>query len=112
MSDLNSFTFSGRLAAPAEFKHTSGGTPVWSARVGVGYGFGERKGTNWLRIEIFGKRAEQLNALKLDKGTKVGCTGELRIREYDKDGGGKGYAHEVVANDLALLGSKPAAQAA
>ena len=37
MSDLNNYSFTGRLGSPAEVKHTSGGTVVWSARVAVGY---------------------------------------------------------------------------
>lgn len=108
MSDLNNYSFTGRLGADAELKFLQAGTPVWNARVGVGYGYGDRKGTNWISVQVFGKRAEGLGKLELVKGAQVGISGELRIREYTKNDGTKGYAHEVVTNDVTLLGSKPA----
>ena len=107
MSDLNNYSFTGRLGADAETKVTQSGTTIWSARVGVGYGYGDNKGTNWLTVQAFGKRAEGLAKLELAKGAAIGGSGELRIREYDKKDGSKGYAHEVSVNDIALLGSKP-----
>lgn len=110
MSDLNSYTFSGRLGNDAELKFTQAGKPIWSASVGVGYGFGENKGTNWIRVSVFGNRAESLGKLELRKGAAIGVTGELRVRTYDLREGGKGTSVEVVAQDVALLGSKPEGQ--
>lgn len=107
MSDLNNYSFTGRLGNDAECKFTQGGTAVWNASVGVGYGFGDNKGTNWIRVSVFGKRAESLGGLNLGKGVPVGITGELRVRVYDKNDGTKGTSVEVVATDVALLGSKP-----
>ena len=107
MSDLNSYTFSGRLGNNAELKYTSSGTAIWSASVGVGYGYGDNKGTNWIRVQVFGKRAESLAKLELAKGAAVGITGELRVRTYDTKDGTKGTSVEVVAQDVALLGGKP-----
>lgn len=107
MSDLNSYSFTGRLGADAELKYTPSGTAVWNARVGVGYGYGDNKGTNWITVQAFGKRAEGLGKLGLVKGAAVGGSGELRIRQYDTRDGGKGYAHEVTVQDVALLGPKP-----
>lgn len=106
MSDLNSYSFTGRLGSPAEVKYTQNGTAIWTASVGVGYGYGDNKGTNWIRVQVFGKRAESLGKLGLDKGTAVGITGELRVRSYDTRDGGKGTSVEVVAQDVALLGGR------
>jgi single-strand DNA-binding protein len=106
MSDLNSYSFTGRLGNPPEMKYTNNGTAVWNASVGVGYGYGDNKGTNWLRVQVFGKRAESLGKLELDKGAAVGVTGELRVRTYDTRDGGKGTSVEVVAQDVALLGKR------
>lgn len=106
MSDLNSYSFTGRLGNPAELKHTPSGTAIWTASVGVGYGYGDNKGTNWIRVQVFGKRAESLGKLDLDKGAAVGVTGELRVRTYDTRDGGKGTSVEVVAQDVALLGKR------
>lgn len=107
MSDLNSISFTGRLGNDAECKYTQSGTPIWTASVGNGYGFGDHAGTNWLRVQVFGKRAESLAKLDLRKGAAVGVTGELRVRQYDKSDGSKGTSVEVVAQDVALLGGKP-----
>lgn len=107
MSDLNSYNFTGRLGNDAELKYTAGGTAVWTASVGVGYGYGDNRGTNWIRVSVFGKRAESLGGLNLAKGTAVGVTGELRVRQYDTRDGGKGTSVEVSASDVALIGPKP-----
>ena len=106
MSDLNNYSFTGHLGNPAELKYTPSGTAIWSASVGVGYGYGDNKGTNWIRVQVFGKRAESLAKLELDKGAAVGVTGELRVRTYDTRDGGKGTSVEVVAQDVALLGKR------
>lgn len=111
MSDLNIYSFTGRLGNQAEVKYTQNGTAIWTASVGVGYGYGDNKGTNWIRVQVFGKRAESLGKLGLDKGTAVGITGELRVRSYDTRDGGKGTSVEVVAQDVVLLGGKPERQA-
>lgn len=108
MSDLNNYSFTGRLGNAAELKYTQGGTAVWSASVGVGHGYGDNKGTNWLRVQVFGKRAESLGKLELAKGTAVAVAGELRVRQYDKSDGTKGTSVEVNAQDVHLLGGKPA----
>ena len=111
MSDLNNYNFTGRLGADAEMKYTQGGTAIWSGRVAVGYGYGDNKGTNWLTVKAFGKRAEGLAKLELAKGAQIGGAGELQVREYDRNDGSKGTAVEVTVNDIVLLGSKPAGSA-
>ena len=106
MSDLNNYSFTGRLGKDSELKYLQSGSAVWTASIGVGYGFGDNKGTNWLRVSVFGKRAESLGNLNLAKGTHVAIAGELRLREYEKQDGTKGWSHEVNANDVTLLGGK------
>lgn len=108
MSDLNVYSFTGRLGSDAELKFTRDGKPIWTASVGVGFGFGDNKGTNWIRVSVFGNRAESLGKLELQKGTAISVTGELRLRKYESNGK-EGWSHEVVAQDVTLLGSKPEA---
>lgn len=107
MSSVNVFAFTGRLGAPAELKYTQGGTPIWSARVAVDYGWGDKGGTSWINAKALGKHAEALGKLDLPKGAAIGGSGELQVREYDRNDGSKGLAVECLVNGIALLGPKP-----
>lgn len=104
---LNTYTFTGRLGSDAELKFTQGGTPIWTARVAVDYGWGDNKGTSWINAKSLGKHAEALGKLDLQKGAAIGGTGELHVREYDKKDGGKGISVECLVNKIELLGPKP-----
>ena len=103
---LNTFTFTGRLGSDAELKFTQGGTTIWTARVAVDYGWGDNKGTSWINAKSLGKHAEALGKLDLQKGAAIGGTGELQVREYDKNDGGKGISVECLVNKIELLGPK------
>ena len=103
---LNTYTFTGRLGSDAELKFTQGGTPIWTARVAVDYGWGDNKGTSWINAKSLGKYAEALGKLDLQKGAAIGGTGELQVREYDKKDGGKGISVECLVNKIELLGPK------
>src|SRR5690606_37235847 len=109
MSDLNNYSFTGRLGADAEVKYAQSGTAIWSARVAVGYCYGDNQGANWITAKAFGKRAEGLAKLGLAKGAQIGGAGELQVREFSRNDGTKGTSVEVTVSDVALLGSKPEA---
>jgi len=100
---LNVFTFNGRLGADAEVAFTQGGTAIWTARVAVDYGWGDKKGTTWLNAKALGKHAESLGKLELRKGARIGAYGELQVREYDKRDGGKGTSVDVLVSQIDLL---------
>ena len=105
MSDLNSYSFSGRLAAAPELKYSQGGTAVWSGRVAVGYGYGDNKGPSWLTIKALGKRAEALGKWTLDKGQQVWGCGELQVREYEKSDGSRGVSVDVLVEQFGSAAS-------
>lgn len=100
---LNVFAFNGRLGADAEVAFTQGGTAIWTARVAVDYGWGDKKGTTWLNAKALGKHAESLGKLELRKGARIGAYGELQVREYDKRDGGKGTSVDVLVSQIDLL---------
>ena len=106
MSSINVLTATGRLGADAELTYSKGGKAIWKARVAVDYGYGDNKGTNWITVLQFDKRAESLGNLYLLKGASIGFSGPLQVKEYDKKDGSKGTSVEVVANDVALLSGK------
>lgn len=69
---------------------------------------GEKKeATEWHRVAAFGKLAE-ICGQYLKKGSQVYIEGALRTRKYtDKDGVEK-YATEIRADEMRMLGGRPA----
>jgi len=103
---MNIYSFTGRLARDSETRFTPGGMAICSFSVAVDYGYGENKGTNWLRCSLFGKRAEGQLPKYLVKGTQVAISGELRIREYDDKDGNKRTSVDVSVDKLDLIGGR------
>ncbi len=103
---MNVYTFTGRLARDCETRFTQGGMAICSFTVAVDYGFGDNKGTNWIRCSLFGKRAEGRLPQYLVKGTQVAVSGELRVREYTDNEGNKRTSVEASVNSLDLIGGR------
>jgi len=103
---MNIYTFTGRLGRDQETRYTQSGMAICSFTVAVDYGFGDNKGTNWVRCSIFGKRAEGRLPSYLVKGTQVAVNGELRVREYDDKDGNRRTSVEVSVNQLDLIGGR------
>jgi len=101
---MNVYSFTGRLGRDSETRFTQGGMAVCSFSVAVDYGFGDNKGTNWIRCSLFGKRAEGQLPKYLNKGTQVAISGALRIREYDDKDGARRISVEVSVDKLDLIG--------
>jgi len=101
---MNICTFTGRLAKDSEVRSTTGGTAVCNFTVAVDYGYGEHKGTNWMRCSLFGKRAEGKLPEYLKKGTQVGISGELRISQYEDKEGVSKTSVDVSVEKIDLLG--------
>jgi len=60
--------------------------------------------TEWHTVVLFGKRAASLARI-VHKGEKIFVEGKLRSRSWDKPDGSKGYATEIIADDVILCGS-------
>lgn len=98
--------FTGRLGKDAETKYTPSGTAICNFSVAVDFGYGDKKGTNWLRCSLFGKRAEGNLPQYLLKGTQVAISGELRMREFDDKDGNRRTSVEVNVSTLDLIGGR------
>jgi len=103
---MNMYNFTGRLGRDSDTRFTPSGMAVCSFTVAVDYGFGEHKGTNWLRCSLFGKRADGALPKYLVKGAQVAICGELRIREYDDKDGARRTSVEVSVDKLDLIGGR------
>lgn len=103
---MNNWAVTANLGRDAETRFTASGDAVVSFSVAVKSGFGERATTTWANCAMFGKRGQAV-ADYLKKGTLVGITGEVSLREWkDKEGQVK-TSLDFRVNDLTLLGGKP-----
>lgn len=91
--------FVGNIGADAELR-TAAGTPVCSFRVAVQQGFGDKATTDWVRVDLWGKRGESVQPYIL-KGGEIFVSGELSTDEYQ----GKTQLR-CRANDVKLIGKK------
>lgn len=103
---MNCFVFSGRLARDAEIRHTPNGHAVCAFTVANDVGFGERKTTNWIKCDLWGKRAEGGLPQHLAKGAQVVVSGEVSLDEFEKRDGTKSAALKVRVIDVDLVGGK------
>jgi single-strand DNA-binding protein len=73
--------FRGKLGADAELRHSKGGKPWISIPVVVSTSDGEAERSTWVRVAIFGDKAESL-ASRLTKGTEVYAEGRLSLNAW------------------------------
>jgi single-strand DNA-binding protein len=103
----------GNLGQDPELRFTQSQKGVLSLRMATTESYfdtttKERKElTEWHSVIVWGKRGEALNKI-LSKGSRIAVEGKLKTRSWDdKNGGGKRYATEVVADNIILLGGRP-----
>ena len=106
---MNVWNFTGNLGNDCETRYTPSGDAAVTFNVAVKSGFGDKATTTWARCVIFGKRGDAV-APFLIKGTQVGISGEVSLREWQDKGGLKRSTLEVRVNDLTLLGGRSGAQ--
>lgn len=105
MASLNSCSFTGNLTRDAEVREV-GETEVAAFAIAVN---GRKDGeVLFLNCDLWrpGKVAEYLT-----RGKQIAVTGQLKCREYEKDGQ-KRQAWSLDVRDLTLLGSREKAEAA
>ena len=103
---MNIISLTGNLGRDNEVKQLSSGTTVLNNSIGVRSNSkvgGEYK-TSWFNISIFGKSAEIFNQYT-KKGSKVFLTGEVRIRDYQKNDGTTGMSVDLIVNNFEFLDS-------
>lgn len=102
---MNNWNFTGNLGKDAETRFIQSGEAVVQFSVGVKSGYGDKATTTWARCAMWGKRGEAV-AQYLTKGSLVGISGEVTLREFTNKEGNKQTTLEVRVNDLTLLGGK------
>ncbi|NOT84510.1 MAG: single-stranded DNA-binding protein [Methylococcaceae bacterium] len=102
----NVFSFTGTVGRDAEVRPTPSGQTVLNVTVANNIGFGDKQQTMWVRVALWGKRAEGSLAQYLKKGQQVFVSGELSMREYQATDGTTKSSLELNANIIDLVGKR------
>ena len=102
----NVFSFTGTVGRDAEVRAIPSGQTVLNVTVANNIGFGDRQQTIWIRVALWGKRAEGQLQNYLKKGQQVFVSGELTQREYQANDGTTKSSLELNANIIDLIGKK------
>ena len=113
MASLARVILIGNLGSDREMRYTPDGKSVTSFRMATNRRFttssGETKEeTDWFRITVWGKQAEQCNQ-SLSKGRQVYVDGRLHARDWQGQDGQMRTSLEVTADRVVFLGRPGAA---
>ena len=90
----------------AEVRYLPSGGAVLNINVANNQGFGDKQKTMFIRVALFGKRAEGNLKDFLVKGQQVFISGELSINEYQAQDGTTKTNLELTANVVDLVGKR------
>ncbi len=108
---VNKVILIGNLGRDPEVRYLPSGNPVANFSIATSESFTDRTGakqdrTDWHNIVVYGKQAE-LCGQYLKKGRQVYIEGRISYRNYEaKDGSGKRYVTEIVAQRVQFLGGR------
>ena len=102
----NVFSFTGTIGRDAEVRFTPAGLAILNVTVANNISFGDKKKTLWIRVALFGKRAEGTLKDYLLKGQQVFVSGELTQNEYKANDGTMKTSLELNANIIDLVGKR------
>jgi len=109
-TDLNRCEFIGRLGKDPEVRYTADSNAICNFSIAVGYKSKDKETTEWVRITAFGKLAG-ICADYLKKGSQVFIAGRMTTRKWVNKDGVDQYTTEVVADQMQMLGGRPAEDA-
>jgi len=113
---VNKVILIGNLGRDPEVRYLPSGNPVANFSIATSDSFTDRNGakqerTDWHNIVVYGKQAESCGQY-LKKGRQVFIEGRISYRNYEaKDGTGKRYVTEIVAQRVQFLGGRGGAGA-
>lgn len=110
MSDLNCFSFTGRLTQDADMRTLASGKKVLTANAAVNTGYGEYKKTLFVKLQMWGDHGEKI-VHYLTKGKSIATSGELSRSEWQTREGKQMVDFVVDVRAINLVGSKPQEQA-
>ncbi len=111
---VNKAILIGNLGRDPEVRYLPSGQAKATFTLATSDSYTDRNGakqerTDWHNIVVWGKQAETCGQY-LKKGRQVYVEGRISNRSYEaKDGSGKRYITEIVAQRVQFLGGRPAA---
>jgi single-strand DNA-binding protein len=113
---VNKVILIGRVGRDPEVRYISSGTPVATFSVATDESFKSKNGeqqqhTEWHKVVAWNKLAEICGEY-LTKGKLVYIEGSIRSRQWEDQSGNKRTAHEIVARNMQMLGSRTDAERA
>jgi single-strand DNA-binding protein len=102
----NTFSFVGTAGRDAEVRFLPSGQAVLNVNVANNVGYGDKQKTNWIRVALWGKRAENTVLGNIKKGQQLFCSGELSVEEYQANDGSTRSQLVLNANILDLVGGR------
>jgi len=108
---VNKVILVGNLGRDPEVRYLPSGNPVANFSIATSENYTDRNGTkqertDWHNIVVYGKQAE-LCGQYLKKGRQVFVEGRISYRNYEaKDGSGKRYVTDIVAQRVQFLGGR------
>jgi len=109
---VNKAILIGRLGRDPEVRYLPSGQAMAKFSVATSESYTDRnqtkqERTDWHNIVVWGKQAE-LCGQYLKKGREVYIEGRISTRSYEaKDGSGKRYTTDIVAQRVQFLGGRP-----
>ena len=102
----NVFSFTGTIGRDAEVRYAPSGMAILNVTVANNIGFGDKQQTLWIRVALFGKRAEGSLKDYLKKGQQFFVYGEISQNEYRANDGTTKTSLELNANIIDLVGKR------
>lgn len=109
MSDLNCFSFTGRLTQDAAVRTLVSGKKVLTVNAAVNTGYGEYKKTLFVKLQMWGEHGDKI-VQYFTRGKSVAAAGELSRSEWQTREGKQMVDFVVDVRAINLVGSKPQEQ--
>lgn len=102
----NIFSAVCTVTRDAEVRYLPSGAAILNVNLANNQGFGDKQKAMFIRVALFGKRAEGHLKDYLVKGQQVFVSGELSLNEYQAKDGTTRTSLELNANVVDLVGGR------
>ena len=98
-------TIIGNLTKSPDLKYIHSGTAIAKCSIAYTDGFGDKKSSHFMDIELWGKIAEAFNKY-CDKGSKIMVVGFPKFEQWTAQDGSSRSRHSLRVDEMKMLDSK------